>query len=117
MSMDRDQQKAMFAKMGSRGTRDTSPQLSRSTSKARLTPQMSSFISNQIRKELKAGKGQQQSVAIAFSKARSRFGNGRLIPVVKNKPKKDLDKRTERLLFTLLGAAIAIAIIKRIQQA
>lgn len=118
MSMDRDQEKAMFAKMGSRNTRDTNPNFSKSrTSRSsRLTPKMQMFISAQIKKEIRSGRGQQQSVAIAFSKARMKFGNSRLIPKVQNRQNALLDKKTERLLFTLLGAAIAIEVIRIIRR-
>ena len=116
--MNRDQEKAMFAKMGSRNTRDSSPRMTRSktSGSSRLTSQMQMFISAQIRKEIRSGRGQQQSVAIAFSKARIKFGNSRLIPKVKNQQNALLDKKTERLLFTLLGAAIAIEVIRIIRR-
>ncbi len=113
--LTRDQEKAMFAKRG-KDTRDSNPNFSNQPStRSRLTPTMQKFISNEIRRQLKEGKGQQQSVAIAFSKARKKFGNSRLIPKVKNQKDKKLDKRTERLLFTVLGAAIALEIIRRIR--
>ncbi len=109
------QRKGFF---GSRGNSrsNTRPTITRS-SKPKLPKNISTFISKQISKEFKAGKGQQQSVAIAFSKARKKFGNGRLeiTKNIKNSPTNDINKRTRRIIFLLLGTAVALQVLRGIE--
>ncbi|HEC38849.1 MAG TPA: hypothetical protein ENI29_11485, partial [bacterium] len=74
----------------------------------RLPKNQRDFISDEISRQRKEGKPQDQAIAIAFSKARKEFGNKGLIPKVSNPN----GKKTERLLRTLLGVAVALAIIR-----
>ncbi len=111
--LTRQQEKAMFAGMGSRNTRDSSPTMqSRSTPILRPTERM--FIASKIRKNIKEGKPRKQAIAIAFSQARKKFGSSR-IPSISNQKTDKIDKRTERLLIRLLGLALALEIIRTVR--
>lgn len=44
----------------------------------KLTPAQSKFISKEIKIQIEEGRPQKQSIAIAFSKAREKFGNAKL---------------------------------------
>lgn len=84
----------------------------------RLSKEKRDFISDQIRKEIKAGKPNKQAIAIAFSKARSKFGNSGLevTKSVANAPTDTVDKRTRNILFLLLGTAIALRVLKELRK-
>ncbi len=105
------QRKGFFASRPSPRTAIT-PAMARRASK--LSPTMKRFLASKIRKNIREGKPAKQSVAIAFSQARKKFGNSRLIP--KTNPDLKLDNRTRRLLFLIFGTAIALSLIKQIRQ-
>lgn len=46
----------------------------------KLSPQQQAFIRKKVSKNIKEGKPPKQAVAISFSQARKKFGNGRLLP-------------------------------------
>ena len=107
MVMDDRQRRAMFARLNNR----TQPKGIIRTRKTLTTPERT-FIADEINKNAKAGKSQKQSVVQAFAKARQRFGSK--IPVIKNPPK-NLDQKTRSLLFTLLGVAITLKILRTLR--
>lgn len=100
--LTRQQEKAMFAKMNKSRTR------------SKLTPEMQTFLSRKIRKNIKEGRKPKQAVAIAFSQARKKFGNARLRSMPNN-PRDDnkSQRRIRNLLVTLFGVAIALQILRR----
>ncbi len=104
------QRKAFFASRGNSRT-SISPAMARQAS--RLNPRMKKFLATKIRKNIKEGKPPRQAVAIAFSQARKKFGNSKLIP--KTNPHLRLDNRTRNLLFLIFGTAIALSLIRQIR--
>lgn len=104
------------------------------TSRPKLPLAQREFIATEIRRGVKEGRPQDQSIAIAFSKARKRFGNGALLPKVgsgkiqkmnfsnpKNKnfssnPNGTTKKRTRNLLVLILGTAIALRLLRDISK-
>ena len=124
--LTRQQEKAMFAKMGNPNNRginsnqrvmnpDNNIKTSRrvvvrSSNQPTLRRSERQFISDEISRQRREGKPQRQSIAIAFSKARKKFGENR-IPAFPT-GSSHITEKTRRLLFTLLGAAIAIRILR-----
>lgn len=51
-----------------------------SSSASQLSPEEREFISDEISRQRAEGRPQDQAVAIAFSKARERFGNDKFDP-------------------------------------
>lgn len=100
-----------------RGTRKDSPsgQVTQ-RSMPRLSAEKREFVGRAISKEIRAGKPRKQAIAIGFSVARKRFGNSGLqaTKTIKNRKTDNVDKRTRSLLFTLLGTAIALRILRQI---
>ncbi len=108
------QRKAFFASRGSTRS-DVTPRFTRKNV-SRLTPTMRKFLASKIRKNIKEGRPPKQAVAIAFSQARKKFGNSRLIPKLNNpNGKKNIDDRTRRLLFLIFGTAIALSLLRQIR--
>ncbi len=106
------QRKAVMAKLNQGRTRSSiTPAMARQAS--RLNPRMKRFLASKIRKNIREGKPARQAIAIAFSQARKKFGNSRLIP--KTNPHLALDNRTRRLLFLIFGTAIALSLIRQIR--
>ncbi len=113
MSFHTDKQrKAFFASKGNVRSQ-TSPQII-GRSRPRLSKTKRDFIVKEIRRGIKEKRPTKQAIAIAFSKARKKFGNSglRITRTVTNNPHRKLDERTRRLLFLLLGTAIALRILK-----
>ncbi len=104
---DRVQRKVVMGSGHTNNQRTISEQ-SNNNQPTRLPKNQRDFISDEISRQRREGKPQDQAIAIAFSKARKEFGNKGLIPKVSNPN----GKETERLLRTLLGVAVALAIIK-----
>ncbi len=104
---DRVQRKVIMGSGQTNNQRKISEQ-SNNNQPTRLPKNQRDFISKEISRQRKEGKPQNQAIAIAFSKARKEFGNKGLIPKVSNPN----GKKTERLLRTLLGVAVALAIIR-----
>ena len=71
------------------------------------------FLANKIRKNIREGKPRKQAIAIAFSQARRKFGSDK-IPPLSNQRTNTIDDRTRRLLVFLIGASLAISILRRI---
>lgn len=90
-----------------------SPQIMR-TQRPRLPKTQREFIAKEIRRGIREGRPSKQAIAIAFSKARKKFGNAglRITRTVTDNPNGRVDKRTRRLLFLLLGTAIALRILR-----
>lgn len=124
--LTRQQEKAMFAKMGNPNNRginsnqrvmnpNDNQKSSRkmiiiSSNQPTLRLSERKFISDEISRQRREGQPQRQSIAIAFSKARKKFGSKRIPPFPMGSS--HITDRTRRLLFTLLGAAIAIRILR-----
>ena len=85
--------------------------------KPRLSKPKREFVAKEIRRGIKEGRPSKQAIAIAFSKARKRFGNSglRITRTITN-PNGRLDERTRRLLFLLLGTAIALRILRQFRE-
>ncbi len=124
--LTRQQEKAMFAKMGNPNNRGINSNqrvmnpndnqkssrkiIIRSSNQPTLRLSERKFISDEISRQRREGRPQRQSIAIAFSKARKKFGSNRIPEFPKGSS--HITERTRRLLFTLLGAAIAIRILR-----
>jgi len=86
--------------------------------KPRLSLKQREFIAKEIRRGIKEGRPQQQSIAIAFSKARKKFKDKRFLPRMtshKGNPNGIFPKRTRNLLITLLGVAIALRLFRQLR--
>lgn len=103
------QRKAFFATRNFKG--QTMPTMVSSIPKLPLAQR--EFIADKIRKNISEGKPQKQAIAIAFSQARKRFGNSRLLPKLGN-PNGITPKRTRNLLILILGTAIALRLFRDI---
>ena len=84
--------------------------------KPKLSKVKLEFISKEIRRQRKERKPEKQSIAIAFSKARKKFGNSTLrqMPNNPNNDNKE-QKRIRRLLVSLFGLAITLEILRRVR--
>lgn len=100
------QRKGFFATRNFK--RPTRPQITRMT---KLPSNVTKFIGDEISRQRKEDRPQEQSIAIAFSKARRMFPaqESKLVP--KNNPNGSQD-RFRRLLFLLVGTAIALRILR-----
>lgn len=111
----RGQQKAIFAKMGSR--HDNNNQIarqvqSRRNQPQRLPPNIRNFISDKISILRREGVPQNVAIARAFSEARTKFGENK-VPRL-SVSSSHIDNRTRQLIITLLGTAIALRILREI---
>ena len=104
----------------SRMNKDRTPNQPRNitSNQPKLSPDKRQFVSDAISKEIRAGKPRKQAIAIGFSKARAKFGNSGLqvTRTIKNRRTDNVDKRTRSLLFTLLGVAIALRILREVRK-
>lgn len=84
--------------------------------KPKLSKTKREFISKEIRRQRREGKPAKQSIAIAFSKARKKFGNSALrqMPSNPNNDNKE-QKRIRRLLVSLFGLAITLEVLRRVR--
>lgn len=72
------------------------------------------FVSREIRRQRREGKPTNQAVAIAFSKARRKFGDKKILRPRMSGHTNNGSKRTRRLITTLFGVAIGLALLRRI---
>ena len=97
--LDRLKEKRMLSSRSSTRSRSSTQKLS----KVKIT-----FISKEIRRQRKEGKPQKQSIAIAFSKARKKFGDKGLT-LKRSNPS---NRNTRRVLGSLIGLALTLAILR-----
>lgn len=110
------QRKGFF---GSRGNprSNSMPTMTRSTIR-KLPPRVTGFISKEISRQRKEGRPQAQSIAIAFSKAKSKFPTQKANLTLKGNPNgKGLSlKKITNLLVLLFGVSVALSILRRARQ-
>lgn len=108
-----DRQRKAFFATGNFGRSPRTPIVMR-RNMPKLTKTEREFIAGKIRKNIKEGKPNKQAIAIAFSQARKKFGS-RKIPEIKNQRTNVIDKRTRRLLITLIGLSLFLSLFRKIK--
>ena len=80
--------------------------------KPKIDKEARDFISKKISILTREGKRQDVAIGRAFSEARRKFGEDR-VPKIPSMSSNQISQRTRRLLFTLLGFAIALRILRQ----
>ncbi len=112
------ERKAMFAKMNNPSDKRVSNQPPKQLMRSRtqpLPPDVRMFLSDKISKNIREGKPRDQAVAIAFSQTRKKFPSQASRLTLPRSSSHIDQRRLRSLLFTLLGAAIAIRILREIR--
>lgn len=101
------QRKGFFANRGTTKS-NINPQIMKSTPK--LPKNIRDFIGDKISLLSREGKPQNVAIGRAFSEARKKFGKDK-VPKLDSRTNQ-ISPRTRRLLFTILGVAIALRLLR-----
>ncbi len=112
MAFKSDKQRKAFFAQKNNPRSSISPSFVRS-SRPMLTSTQKTFISKEIRRQRKEGKPIKQSIAIAFSKARTKFPSQKALKLKGNPNNNPTKKELTNLLILLFGTTVALQILRQ----